>query len=642
MHRMFRSAFFASVMICCQIFWGTSSTSAQTRGSSREPVAAGVGDVPPQKYYALVIGNNDYQFEPKLKTAVNDAEEVARTLEKEYGFETKLLLNATRSQIMGALNERRRTLNENSSLLIYYAGHGFRDEPNDLSYWLPVDAAIDDTSNWITATDLTSTVKAMAARHVLVVSDSCYSGGMARAALSDQDRNVSLAKLMENTSRNLMASGSLEPVSDSGATGHSVFAEAFLEGLHNATGPVAAGLLFQEYVYRAVLGRGSQTPVYTSLRGAGVDKGDFVFIPRSASAGVAAKHTAAAETLADEKPAAPRAPLHYETPVIDSMTVADALAVLDRAQKMLPKGDMGQIAAVESLVRTHHSLSGMDFSALSLKESQLQNSDFSGASLVVSDLRKVQAGSADFSKGDIAFSLLEDAHLEGADLTAAKLDFAIADRAQFQNAKASGVRGFSISARDADFTAANLRDARFMFGDFTGAKFDRADLTGAFFVGSDLTGASFLGATLHNTDFSGSKLNLKSLSASQKAGACVTAGETFRNVNLVFIDEIPSSKFDGGTEYSRWIETMFGLKVDPSELKSCEPRQLKGSWWYPIFEARGKEIPIDSFNRGFRDTLVQKRGDDIRDRVEERHKWLVNDMSQACLARCAKTGCPCY
>ena len=42
-------------------------------------------------YHALVIGNNDYQSIPKLKTAEADAKDVESVLEERYGFQTSLL-----------------------------------------------------------------------------------------------------------------------------------------------------------------------------------------------------------------------------------------------------------------------------------------------------------------------------------------------------------------------------------------------------------------------------------------------------------------------------------------------------------------------------------------------------------------------
>src|SRR5688572_10659447 len=49
-------------------------------------------------YHALVIGNNAYVSLPRLKTAEVDAQDVAALLKEHYGFDTTLLINATRQQ----------------------------------------------------------------------------------------------------------------------------------------------------------------------------------------------------------------------------------------------------------------------------------------------------------------------------------------------------------------------------------------------------------------------------------------------------------------------------------------------------------------------------------------------------------------
>ena len=133
-----------------------------------------------RKYYALVIGNNKYENVPPLKTAVSDAEAIASILQEKYGFTTQLLLNASRGEIMTALNDYRRKLGESANLIIYYAGHGVYDSDVDKGYWIPVDAKLDDTGNWISADDVTTSIRQIPAKHILIISDSCYSGTLAR------------------------------------------------------------------------------------------------------------------------------------------------------------------------------------------------------------------------------------------------------------------------------------------------------------------------------------------------------------------------------------------------------------------------------------------------------------------------------
>lgn len=235
-------------------------------------------------YHALVIGNNNYASLDKLKTAEADARQVAALLKESYGFETQLLLNATRAQIVSALSAYRRRLGPGARLLIYYAGHGFNDTATEKTYWLPVDAEREDTVNWIIADEITSTIKAIPARHVLVVSDSCYSGTLTRelgvsVPPPGSERERFIERMAAGRSRMLMASGGNEPVADGGGSGHSVFAAALLRGLREmGHGRFTAAELFRDYVVERVVGRADQTPEYSPIRNSGHESGDFVFV----------------------------------------------------------------------------------------------------------------------------------------------------------------------------------------------------------------------------------------------------------------------------------------------------------------------------------------------------------------------------
>ncbi len=220
---------------------------------------------------------------PQLKTAIADAEQVERVLRENFGFETKLLKDAKREQIVLALSDYRRKLDVNADLLIYYAGHGFYDNDVNKAYWLPVDARDGDVANWISADDVTTSIKGMRAKHVLVVSDSCYSGTLARNTVSKLttplEHDKYLRKMAEGISRTLMASGGNEPVADGGGGAHSIFAGALLRGLELIEQPVfTADELFFQFVREPVAGKSEQTPEYNPLRNSGHESGDFVFV----------------------------------------------------------------------------------------------------------------------------------------------------------------------------------------------------------------------------------------------------------------------------------------------------------------------------------------------------------------------------
>lgn len=229
------------------------------------------------RYYLLAIGIDDYQSLPRLRTAVTDAQAVARLLGDAYGFETKLLLNATRGDLIQAFSEYRDKLGPRDNLLIYYAGHGWNDEEAGLGYWLPVDASADDETNWVSNSKITSILRAMKAKHVMVVSDSCYSGTLTRGIQVTRKGPGHLERLAERRTRLALASGGNEPVQDGGGGKHSVFANAFLRALRENEGVLDATKLHSQ-IRMPVMRDSEQTPQFGAIRMARHEDGDFLFV----------------------------------------------------------------------------------------------------------------------------------------------------------------------------------------------------------------------------------------------------------------------------------------------------------------------------------------------------------------------------
>jgi photosystem II stability/assembly factor-like uncharacterized protein/uncharacterized caspase-like protein len=265
----------SSLLLCGQ-------TSLSERGLTPER-ATTTSPLQTGSYYALIIGNNDYKYMHKLQTPANDAVEMAKLLGDRYGFQTQVLINADRNQILTALVNYRKTLHEDSNLLVYYAGHGHHDPDTNEAYWLPIDAQPDNPVNWISADDITSNIKAIQSDHVLIVSDSCYSGYLVasragNAGINPEEHQALLAKMLKSKSRNLMSSGGDEPVADDGAPGHSIFAAAILDSLRQMDeNTFTAGDLFYKYIQPEVGGRSAQLPQYNWIFNSGHMYGDFVF-----------------------------------------------------------------------------------------------------------------------------------------------------------------------------------------------------------------------------------------------------------------------------------------------------------------------------------------------------------------------------
>jgi len=228
-------------------------------------------------YYALVIGNNRYDHLGDLRTAVNDARSVADLLEFNYGFNVTALENASRDQIINSLSKLRSRVSNEDNLLVYYAGHGYLDEAADEGFWLPVDASPDEPSNWITTDRVVGLVRAMEAKHVMIVADSCFSGTITRGLKFEQRTPDWLETIVKKKARTALTSGGLEPVLDSGGGNNSVFANSFLSILRDNYGVLDASHLFS-LLRPKVMINSDQTPEYGDIHRAGHDGGDFLFV----------------------------------------------------------------------------------------------------------------------------------------------------------------------------------------------------------------------------------------------------------------------------------------------------------------------------------------------------------------------------
>lgn len=252
------------------------------RTSSKSPSAKGkTGRLLPEiefgQYHALVIGVQNYQHLTKLEMAHNDAQAVSKLLQESYGYRVNLLKDPTRRDMLMALGKMRRTLNKQDNLLIYYAGHGWLDRDADTGYWMPVDAASDNDIEWLSLNSITSAARAIPAKHIMIVADSCYSGKLTRGLNIQQRASDHLNKMASRRARVVLTSGGLEPVLDAGGGNHSVFAAIFLDILKGNDSIIDGTTLFSR-LRRDVMLKASQTPEYSDIRKAGHEGGDFLFV----------------------------------------------------------------------------------------------------------------------------------------------------------------------------------------------------------------------------------------------------------------------------------------------------------------------------------------------------------------------------
>ena len=252
-------------------------------------------NVPLGRYYALLIGNAEYEQMEDLQTPLNDIARAGEILRDKYGFTVFTLDDGNNVEMMQAINNLASVLKEEDNLLIFFAGHGSRlaRGEGELGYWLPSNAERPPRNTfWVSNEFLTGHLARLSAKRVLVVADSCYAGLLAgEPSLSlmgtdnPQYANPEFLEFkLSKRARLLLSSGGDSPVLDQGRNGHSIFASAFLDALESNTGLLSSPQLYlqvRDRVSSAASARGFvQQPELKSIRAAGHEVGDFFFYPR--------------------------------------------------------------------------------------------------------------------------------------------------------------------------------------------------------------------------------------------------------------------------------------------------------------------------------------------------------------------------
>ena len=238
-----------------------------------------------EKYYALIIGNNDYEKLEDLDNAVNDAKDLEKVLREKYGFETTLLLNQKSDETEDAIIDFTQNREKNDNILIYYAGHGQLIKKQKRGYWLPTDSGPKQDSKWLSNNIIKDLIGSSDAKHILLIVDSCFSGSLMRGS----GENKSVEKLTQNRldlfkrlkTRLVITSGGNELVADGiGTSKNSVFAEPLIRTLKNNNNVIRSIELFQKVQYY-VDNNAEQHPNYSMIHGTGHDGGEFLFFPKS-------------------------------------------------------------------------------------------------------------------------------------------------------------------------------------------------------------------------------------------------------------------------------------------------------------------------------------------------------------------------
>jgi hypothetical protein len=213
---------------------------------------------------ALVIGISKYRDDaiPSIRYARRDAEIMASYLEAVGGISRsriKLLTDegATLSDLSAYVEEwLPRRVTKDTTVFVYYAGHGTPNLATGKAFLLPYDGHADFQNKLYSLDRLYESLEQLPAKEVVVMLDSCFSGATGRSVLPAGARPVGIA--IENP---LLASGKLAVLaaatgtqisSDYDKEQHGLFTYFLLKGLQGDADSDHSGTVEVEELYEYV------------------------------------------------------------------------------------------------------------------------------------------------------------------------------------------------------------------------------------------------------------------------------------------------------------------------------------------------------------------------------------------------------
>jgi len=247
-------------------------------GLVRGPDGTAIG-----KQWLLVIGIDKYEnwrAWPELDCAVSDAKAFRDVLQQRYHIHDVIELfneKATRRGIIKELRSLASVTQDNDGVLIYYAGHGHLDQLERMGFWVPVDGT-KQPDTWLGNDRIKRYVANMKAKHVLLISDSCFSGDFFRERSGVPTINEPYyRRAYAQASRQAMTSGGVEPVADASLRGHSPFAYWLLDALRRNDGRYLVPNELFDRIKLGVTRNSRQTPRVGYMHGAQDAGGEFIF-----------------------------------------------------------------------------------------------------------------------------------------------------------------------------------------------------------------------------------------------------------------------------------------------------------------------------------------------------------------------------
>ena len=171
------------------------------------------------KQWAVFIAIDEYREWGSLLYPVKDAQEIKKILLEHYYIDEIREVynrNATAAAIRRLFVELQDKTGPNDSVFVFHAGHGINEGKTKTPAWIPYDAGEDiyTQANWLSHLQIRSMLDSLKARHVFLISDSCFSGDLLDSARGTQEAVSNYPAAYDKVSRQAMSSGASEEVAD--------------------------------------------------------------------------------------------------------------------------------------------------------------------------------------------------------------------------------------------------------------------------------------------------------------------------------------------------------------------------------------------------------------------------------------------
>lgn len=227
------------------------------------------------KFIGIAIDSYEDALIKNLNNCLNDIEKMVEVLSQKYTFDEFEILKekeqTTKSFIYNRLFDIFSNALKEDNFLIYFAGHGIYHSKLTSTYWQTSDSKNNDITTWLNLADLLKLFKISEAKHVALISDSCFSGG-----IFELYRGGGVEALEDKNSRQALTSGSIEKVLD-GKSLNSPFNLSVIEVFTKNTETHLSFLDFSQRVIMNFSPKIKQTPIFGSLEDTGHDGGSMIF-----------------------------------------------------------------------------------------------------------------------------------------------------------------------------------------------------------------------------------------------------------------------------------------------------------------------------------------------------------------------------